>query len=155
MTKLHHVSPRADLTLIEPREQIDTPNYKPKGLWYEVDADWRRWCRDDGMGTWIDGHFVYALSLDPALRLLTLRTAAAIDRFTTRYAAHSGIDWRSVADRWDGIEIAPYQWSRRFHPDTAWYYGWDCASGCIWAPRGSSLALVGPTDPAPPVLDEA
>lgn len=52
----------------------------------------------------------------------------AIDRRPTVY----DIDWPRVAEKWQGIIITPYQWSRRLTNHTMWYYGWDCASGCIW-----------------------
>jgi hypothetical protein len=45
------------------------------------------------------------------------------------------IDWPRVkADGWQGIIITPYRWERRLTGHTMWYYGWDCASGCIWDP---------------------
>jgi hypothetical protein len=40
------------------------------------------------------------------------------------------IDWLRVAQKSAGIIIAPYIWERRLH--LPWYYGWDCASGCVW-----------------------
>ena len=42
------------------------------------------------------------------------------------------IDWAEVASKYDGIIISPYQWSLRLDMEMMWYYGWDCASGCIW-----------------------
>lgn len=48
------------------------------------------------------------------------------------------IDWIRVIMNFQGIIIAPYLWERRlggFLPCnwySNWYYGWDCASGCIW-----------------------
>ena len=43
------------------------------------------------------------------------------------------LDFLKVMDEYDGIIIAPYQYScRLMNSSTAWYYGWDCASGCIW-----------------------
>jgi hypothetical protein len=42
------------------------------------------------------------------------------------------IDWSKVAAKHQGIIIAPYCYARRLTYHTAWYYGWDCASGCIW-----------------------
>lgn len=55
---------------------------------------------------------------------------------TERYDKPSGlwvsVNWPLIATRWDGIIIAPYQWSCRYDDRTFWYYGWDCASGCIW-----------------------
>ena len=41
------------------------------------------------------------------------------------------MDWGYLATQYQGLIIAPYLWDLRlFGP--AWYYGWDCASGCIW-----------------------
>lgn len=54
----------------------------------------------------------------------------------------SGIDWKAVAKEYDGIEIDPYQYERRFSEGFLWYYGWDCASGCVWRPRGLTFSLV-------------
>lgn len=46
------------------------------------------------------------------------------------------IDWFQVVRNFPGIIIAPYLWERRnsnrSNWDSCWYYGWDCASGCIW-----------------------
>jgi hypothetical protein len=42
------------------------------------------------------------------------------------------IDWPRVASKYQGIVITPYLWNLRLHNYTQWYYGWDCASGCIW-----------------------
>ena len=42
------------------------------------------------------------------------------------------IRWEEVKTLWDGIIISPYNWKCRHSPSTEWYYGWDCASGCIW-----------------------
>lgn len=47
------------------------------------------------------------------------------------------IDWCKVSRNFAGIIIAPYLWERRMNDNrsnwhTNWYYGWNCASGCIW-----------------------
>jgi hypothetical protein len=47
------------------------------------------------------------------------------------------IDWPVVAEGWAGVEINPYLWKRRLNGGM-WYYGWDCASGCIWDKRAIS-----------------
>ena len=41
------------------------------------------------------------------------------------------IDWTAVGKNHDAIVIAPYIWERRLD-GPMWYYGWDCASGCVW-----------------------
>jgi len=40
------------------------------------------------------------------------------------------IMWAEVAERYSGIIINPY--SRARSQTYLWYYGWNCASGCIW-----------------------
>ena len=74
------------------------------------------------------------------MRDIRLRTPAratvGLDRFTAEYGDNERycrmIQWDRVAERYQGIVITPYIWSRRLEPETHWYYPWDCASGCIW-----------------------
>ncbi len=40
------------------------------------------------------------------------------------------IMWREVAEKHGGIIISPY--SRARSQTYLWYYGWNCAGGCIW-----------------------
>ena len=40
------------------------------------------------------------------------------------------IMWGEVAGKYSGIVIAPYSRSRS--AAYLWYYGWNCASGCVW-----------------------
>jgi hypothetical protein len=40
------------------------------------------------------------------------------------------IMWREVAERHSGIIIDPYSRTRSL--TYLWYYGWNCAGGCIW-----------------------
>jgi hypothetical protein len=145
-----HVPQGDPPTAVLPATQLSVPGWKPRGFWYEVDGDWRRWCEAAGTG-WCDDRPV--LGVQPGdERILTLRSAYAIDKFTTEYGGppdydlgtgrardrHGwSIDWARVAESYDGIEIAPYCWPRRM--TYLWYYGWDCASGCIWTPRGVQL----------------
>lgn len=146
-----HLSMWAHDIVVEPREQDAQPQYKPEGIWYEVDGDWRRWNDAEG----------YFDSLTMTLhrvelgdeRMLYITTVDELDAFTAQYGVieyvrhpfeakplrlERGIEWSRVADEYDGIEIAPYQWSRRL--ELSWYYGWDCASGVIWQPRGVKVA---------------
>lgn len=79
-----------------------------------------------------------------------LRSTVDVDGFTDEYAIDPGpqvyrIDWDAVAGTYQGIIITPYIWERRLG-DSAWYYSWDCASGCIWDPAaiGSLRVFAGP-----------
>lgn len=110
---------------------------KPDGLWVSVDGDddWPSWCaREDYDGL---GPYHYRVHLDLE-HILVLTTHQAVLDFDTQYQLRGGgiltlfIDWPTVSDQYDGLIIAPYQWDARLN--LLWYYGWDCASGCIWDP---------------------
>ena len=98
---------------------------------------------------------MYRIVLDPAAKVLFIRTCDELDQFEAeyggaKYGAKYGAkikfsrlgepDWGAVAARYDGIEIAPYVWERRL--EVWWYYGWDCASGCLWRPKATKIHLV-------------
>ena len=111
---------------------------KPKGFWVSVDGedDWPSWCSSE-MPSWLEGKTRYRIHIADWSRLLVLTSALDLDCFTERYGrevegswSRQYIDWPEVAKAHAGIVIAPYCWSRRMVHN--WYYGWDCASGCIW-----------------------
>lgn len=52
-----------------------------------------------------------------------------------------------IGARYDGIVITPYVWSMRLDRSAFWYYGWDCASGCIW--NASAVAELVPLPVVP------
>lgn len=118
---------------------------KPSGLWVSVkgDNDWSWWTQTEGFladTTAADNEF--SVHLSGTANLLHLETSADIYRFTDAYGLDVGwdnpfsrgyrIDWSRLTIEYDGIVIAPYQWECRYADRTFWYYGWDCASGCIW-----------------------
>lgn len=128
--------------------QADEPSFKPQGFWVSDesrDDGWAWWCRDtefqlDALAC------ATRVVLAPSARVCWLTTAAGILRFTDDFGAWPtymdpfpwrvkqgyAIDWAAVAKDYQGIIITPYQWTRRLDPLTCWYYGWDCASGCLW-----------------------
>jgi hypothetical protein len=119
----------------------DQVQMKPNGLWLSADNyedNWREWCLAERYSL---RHLAYAqeIVLKRCANILHLKTPYDIDDFTRRYESSKTdldcfkIDWKAVAERHDGIIIAPYIWQRRL--DLMWYYVWDCASGCIWHPR--------------------
>lgn len=110
--------------------------FKPDGLWVSVEGeyDWRWWCEAEEFA--LDRlAFATEVRLDPRANILILETLEALDNFNEDFGIDDRllsrrIDWARVATFYDGIIIAPYQWERRM--TLMWYYGWDCASGCIW-----------------------
>lgn len=119
-------------------------HFKPNGLWvsvegFEEDINWKDWCEAEEFRL---EHLKYAyeIILKPDHNLLILTSPAQLQEFTENYKGElipglrsiDIIQWGLVAQKYTGILIAPYQWSCRFEPGLFWYYGWDCASGCIW-----------------------
>lgn len=113
---------------------------KPSGLWVSVEGNgdgWSDWCASEDFGIGAVPHVVH---LHPEANILRIANGAELIAFHREFHIPSGnrfregreIDWITVAKRWQGIIIAPYVWSARLSVETAWYYGWDCASGCIW-----------------------
>lgn len=118
---------------------------KPDGLWVSVkgDRDWQEWTQsEDFSADTTVAENEYSVHLSAAANLLHLTSSRDVYRFTGDYQLEVGwgssfnrgyrIDWSRVAGEYDGIVIAPYQWECRLDDRTFWYYGWDCASGCIW-----------------------
>lgn len=122
-------------------EQDAEPQMKPNGFWVSVDDcgdNWKAWCEAEDFGR--DRLVVlHGIDLAPNANILRLSSASEIDALTKRYAeieprwkAAYRVRWQEIATRYDGIIIAPYIWTRRLEGGSDWYYGWDCASGCIW-----------------------
>lgn len=116
---------------------------KPNGFWVSVEGedDWRNWCEAE---EWriesLDNE--YDVVLSDFANILYLNSAQDILEFTIEYldTESNPLPWKStryilwddLRKKYDGIIIAPYQWSCSMSKETEWYYGWDVASGCIW-----------------------
>jgi hypothetical protein len=122
---------------------------KPRGLWVSDetgDDGWRSWCESEEFNlAGLDHETEFVLA--PGHNVLVIESPEALSAFDQEYnvGLHDrspftilGIDWNRVAEDYDGIIITPYQWEHRF--GLMWYYGWDCASGCIWNLHALALA---------------
>lgn len=117
--------------------------HKPRGLWVSVGDDWKEWCEGERFGLDRLAHAT-EIVLRPDANVLRLASAYEIDLFHADYSVvvHrfsgslgtlSAIEWPKVAAKYQGIIIAPYVYARRLDGAAShWYYGWDCASGCLW-----------------------
>lgn len=126
---------------------------KPVGFWVSVegDYDWEWWCNAENFR--VDHlQYVYEVTIKENASILHLRTCDEIKCFTIEYINKPSdyierliagdltfrevdtydLDWVRVGAKYNGIIISPYQWDLRLSTETSWYYGWDCASGCIW-----------------------
>jgi hypothetical protein len=137
------------LTRVHNADQFDDFGRKPNGLWVSVEGehDWLSWC---------GGKIVYpaeALSrptqivLRPDAQVLHIKGPEALEAFDREFGGRSSwadqcsdpslfeghaVQWGKVAALYDGIVIAPYLPSIALDGTVRWYYGWDCAAGCIW-----------------------
>lgn len=120
--------------------------HKPNGFWVSVAGphDWPAYLVGLRGTRGAVPAYRHRIELAPDARILTLDSAEAILAFSRDHGLASihgtpvppgdAIDWDLVEREWQGIIIAPYQPTLRRDPRTRWYYGWDCASGCIWDP---------------------
>ena len=149
MKRRFHLSSSAELKVKLPEVIEEEMNGKPKGFWYDVDLDWIRWLVGEGYENdlgWMRP-YLYEVFVDDS-RILQIGDVKGLDDFHGKYAkpimpeleTMARIDWPMVAERWSGVETAPYLWERRLTPGYLWYYGWDCASGVIW--RGDVLERI-------------
>lgn len=127
---------------------------KPHGFWfsvedYEEDENWKTWCEGERFRLECL-KYRYSVGLRRNSDILLLGSPNKIIEFGRKYAGTDPTDfggflkdttrpdyiywikWEQVMEDYDGIIIAPYQWSCRLASETTWYYGWDCSSGCIW-----------------------
>lgn len=139
-TLTHYTAEPFTLDRTRTYTQGSTPNGKPLGLWLSDDTDlgWAEWCRSEEFHLHGLEHRTQFTIADDA-NILHLSTVAEIAAFTDEWGTDDPyvpdlrwrrIDWVSVAERYDGILITPYQWEARY--EFMWYSGWDVASGCFW-----------------------
>ena len=133
----HIVRGKFDPLLVHQGVVEQRVHMKPSGLWYGVDGGWEEWCASE-MPQWLGGA-KYELDLDES-KILIVRNIEAFDKeygVTVKVPGapdldHFHIDWPRIAKSYSGVEIPSYSWNHRH--EFMWYYGWDCASGCVWNP---------------------
>jgi hypothetical protein len=154
---------RRQIDAADPRNGSRSLPGKPQGFWLSDESrgayGWRSWCRAERFRTYAM-RYEHEVELVPNAKILYLRTAGDIDKFTAKFGyslldliaeangepsfnsrhpyggpMYDGIHWKKVAAKYHGIIITPYIWSRRLELSSQWYYGWDCASGVIWNAR--------------------
>lgn len=124
----------------------------PAGLWVSPDGadSWESWCRNHNFHLGGLAH-KHRVTLKRKAKILHISTLQEFDAFCERHTQPMWlgeklllsykIDWEGIAAIHQGILIAPHRPERHLGP--LWYYGWDCASGCIWDANAiSSIELV-------------
>jgi hypothetical protein len=148
--KLIHYSPKK-INELEPKEYDQSEikfQSKPNGLWFSVEGpdDWKEWCSSEKFCL-ERLRFSYEITLKSNSKILHLKTPEEIFAFSKQYAYRSRprlsgyfnpeedtheLNWVEIKKKYQGIIVSPYQWECRLDLSSSWYYGWDCASGCIW-----------------------
>lgn len=143
MKLIHYTNEPFDLQSNKYDEEELSRHAKPNGLWVSVEGqyDWFWWCEGEQYN--LESLTVsYEVVLKEDTNILHLKTADEVRAFGKMYGIPakwiwsdgdiSELRWNEVKEKYQGIVIAPYQWDCRMASETSWYYGWDCASGCIW-----------------------
>jgi hypothetical protein len=148
MKLIHYTNKEFALEPLQYNQAEEEWKNKPRGLWVSVEGeyDWEWWCREEGFHL---EHLVvsYEVKLKNDAKILHLKTEEEILNMCIlypfikpqwdnpegwRFCGGYEINWQKVSEKYQGIIISPYQWECRMKEKSAWYYGWDCASGCIW-----------------------
>ena len=124
---------------------------KPDGvMWFSVVGEdgsdgWKDHC--EATGKKLQRYRTELFLHQDAIRWV--QTAAEIDALTNEYGYFraapelrlserkyptTAICWKRLADKYDGIVIAPWC-AERGQQEDLWYCTWDCASGCVWKKR--------------------
>lgn len=116
---------------------------KPNGLWISVEGpyDWKWWCESEGYN--LENLVVsYEIKLKESAKILYLESEEEIFEMAEKYPAKTRtwdadldtyqLNWNEIKKKYQGIIIPQYLWGCRMSQKSCWYYGWDCASGCIW-----------------------
>ena len=139
MKLLHHASAEFQL---EPRVYEQKIDHKPMGFWIDAQAGdeltWKRYIDqyEDGLST----RATYKIGLDLNAKIRVLSNKMDMKAFTSEYGQFSpfdpeycgDIDWKRVAEEYQGILIAPFISECEEDPEYTWYWTWTISSGCIW-----------------------
>lgn len=147
--RLRHYAPAVvtlDRDAVYEQGGLDRPLGKPNGLWLSVEDDpvdgWFAAVEDMGLAPERVA-VEHVVDLHPDANLLVVKDAEDLERLDAMLPAlplYPGddatlrvhVDWSHVIEEFDGVVIAPYRYERRLDSAYGWYYGWDCASGCVW-----------------------
>ena len=130
------------------RKYNNIPNFKPNGLWYQIQNSLFEW----GELYW--GNYIYKLSLHERARMCTITNYTELQEFNDKYSLickaededegeyknknFEIIDWAKVAEDYDGFEVDNYNNIKKVldklakYENITWFRTIDFSSGCIW-----------------------
>lgn len=148
------------ISLNQFEDKLQKIDHKPIGLWYGQNDSWISWCQSQ-MPHWL-GLYIYEI-LPCEDQLYQIKNEEDFVKFEEDYKADleglpkefldiksifstRWMNYKKLSENYSGIEIIPYQYSLRH--SSFWYYGWDCASGCIFKKSGiKELRFLAQFDP--------
>jgi len=124
---------------------------KPTGFWVSDESEygWKEWCEDSEFRL-ENLSCCSKVTLNSDNNILFLRSEKEMLDFNNDYSksflteekispewftidcSPMTLDLEKLCKDYGGLVITPYQWTCRLDMGFHWYYGWDCASGCIW-----------------------
>lgn len=143
MQLIHYSHAVVELNKSEVYEEEKKWLAKPDGLWFSVKGkcDWKWWCEGENYRT-ENLAVAHEIKLKSDAKILYLNNEEELFAFTRQYRKPSRIfdnetdtyeiKWSEIKKLYQGIIIPNYLWDCRLALESSWYYGWDCASGCIW-----------------------
>ena len=133
MTLLHYSAKPLVGPIFNTREFQDAW-WKPKGLWITTpgEDDWPSYARKVFGRQRISHCSEIILASDHKVLFTDPWRLGGLYAMKSRITGSGVINWPKVAEKYQGVVIAPYCWEARIELD--WYYSWDVASGCIWDP---------------------
>ncbi len=139
--RVHFGSDLLDLKMTYEKPLFVT--HKPRGLWYGFGDSWISWCFREGCNSFVNKrNSIHELNIDLE-QILVIDSKEKLIEFSNKYGTSilgrksfkgfkESVDWAEVMSQYKGIEISPYYPSFDLGNDFFWYFGWDCASGCLW-----------------------
>lgn len=126
--------------VLQKKKYSQVDGMKPDGFWYGFGKNWIDWTKSE-MPEWT-GKYIYEVKIpNNILKITSYKELLQFnEEFKINIDMMDVIDWKKVASKYNGIEIAPYQYKARL--DLLWYYGWDIGSGCVWNLDNTSLLKV-------------
>jgi len=131
--KQFNFNPYHEYPVRHPRAMKGLENFKPHGLWLSDESDygWSHWCKDNDYGS-LECRKDFQIDLSHVFVLTNYYEIKAFTEYfrLNHHMENFHIDWARLKKTHTGILITPYCWEARLQ--FLWYYGWDCASACIW-----------------------
>lgn len=147
---------------LEQKTYAQDISHKPKGIWYGFNMNWLRWMYSN-MPEWVK-KYDYFLEIDvSSANIIKIETKEQLADFDNKYQntdrdsydrdlsytySRLSIDWKKVAQDYDGIEMPNYKaLVKRVGDYTGyWYDSWDIDSGCIWNTKAIKVVKAKPVE---------